>query len=81
MRTKLTRCAVTLPGQQIAYEDWFITLYNLCYSSLPVLLVGLLDQVKTNCVLVGQLLLILLFLLLITISIIILLHLSLSGCE
>uniref|UniRef100_A0A7N8WYW0 Phospholipid-transporting ATPase n=1 Tax=Mastacembelus armatus TaxID=205130 RepID=A0A7N8WYW0_9TELE len=24
--------------------DWFITLYNLCYSSLPVLLVGLLDQ-------------------------------------
>ncbi|XP_034457388.1 phospholipid-transporting ATPase IC [Hippoglossus hippoglossus] len=29
---------------QVAYEDWFITLYNLCYSSLPVLLVGLLDQ-------------------------------------
>lgn len=29
----------------MAYEDWFITLYNLCYSSLPVLLVGLLDQV------------------------------------
>ncbi|KAL7376349.1 hypothetical protein ABVT39_006202 [Epinephelus coioides] len=29
---------------QIAYENWFITLYNLCYSSLPVLLVGLLDQ-------------------------------------
>ncbi|XP_068609060.1 phospholipid-transporting ATPase IC [Brachionichthys hirsutus] len=29
---------------QIAYEDLFITLYNLCYSSLPVLLVGLLDQ-------------------------------------
>uniref|UniRef100_A0A8C4DMB2 Phospholipid-transporting ATPase n=1 Tax=Dicentrarchus labrax TaxID=13489 RepID=A0A8C4DMB2_DICLA len=28
----------------VAYEDWFITLYNLCYSSLPVLLVGLLDQ-------------------------------------
>uniref|UniRef100_A0A673JXN7 Phospholipid-transporting ATPase n=1 Tax=Sinocyclocheilus rhinocerous TaxID=307959 RepID=A0A673JXN7_9TELE len=27
-----------------AYEDWFITLYNVCYSSLPVLLVGLLDQ-------------------------------------
>uniref|UniRef100_A0A8C2G7C2 ATPase phospholipid transporting 8B1 n=1 Tax=Cyprinus carpio TaxID=7962 RepID=A0A8C2G7C2_CYPCA len=26
------------------YEDWFITLYNVCYSSLPVLLVGLLDQ-------------------------------------
>uniref|UniRef100_A0A8C6TSW4 Phospholipid-transporting ATPase n=1 Tax=Neogobius melanostomus TaxID=47308 RepID=A0A8C6TSW4_9GOBI len=24
--------------------NWFITLYNLCYSSLPVLLVGLLDQ-------------------------------------
>lgn len=29
---------------QVAYEDWFITLYNLCYSALPVLLVGLLDQ-------------------------------------
>ncbi|KAK5900490.1 hypothetical protein CgunFtcFv8_025448 [Champsocephalus gunnari] len=28
----------------VTYEDWFITLYNLCYSSLPVLLVGLLDQ-------------------------------------
>ncbi|XP_029025689.1 phospholipid-transporting ATPase IC [Betta splendens] len=31
-------------SSQIAFEDWFITLYNLCYSSLPVLLVGLLDQ-------------------------------------
>ncbi|XP_041826504.1 phospholipid-transporting ATPase IC [Melanotaenia boesemani] len=31
-------------SSQIAYEDWFITLYNLAYSSLPVLLVGLLDQ-------------------------------------
>lgn len=82
MRTKLTRCAVTLPGQQVAYEDWFITLYNLCYSSLPVLLVGLLDQVKTNCVLVGQQNCVHLYvLLLITISIIILLHLSPSGCE
>uniref|UniRef100_A0A8C5FUS8 Phospholipid-transporting ATPase n=1 Tax=Gadus morhua TaxID=8049 RepID=A0A8C5FUS8_GADMO len=29
---------------QVAYEDWFITLYNVCYSSLPVLLVGLMDQ-------------------------------------
>ncbi|XP_037401674.1 phospholipid-transporting ATPase IC [Pygocentrus nattereri] len=29
---------------QVAYEDWFITLYNVLYSSLPVLLVGLLDQ-------------------------------------
>ncbi|XP_038257246.1 phospholipid-transporting ATPase IC isoform X2 [Dermochelys coriacea] len=29
---------------QTAYEDWFITLYNVVYSSLPVLLVGLLDQ-------------------------------------
>lgn len=29
---------------QVTYENWFITLYNLCYSSLPVLLVGLLDQ-------------------------------------
>ncbi|XP_028273801.1 phospholipid-transporting ATPase IC [Parambassis ranga] len=31
-------------SSQVGYEDWFITLYNLCYSSLPVLLVGLLDQ-------------------------------------
>ncbi|XP_063087633.1 phospholipid-transporting ATPase IC isoform X2 [Cavia porcellus] len=29
---------------QTAYEDWFITLYNVVYSSLPVLLMGLLDQ-------------------------------------
>nr|XP_033789630.1 phospholipid-transporting ATPase IC [Geotrypetes seraphini]XP_033789640.1 phospholipid-transporting ATPase IC [Geotrypetes seraphini]XP_033789649.1 phospholipid-transporting ATPase IC [Geotrypetes seraphini]XP_033789659.1 phospholipid-transporting ATPase IC [Geotrypetes seraphini]XP_033789667.1 phospholipid-transporting ATPase IC [Geotrypetes seraphini]XP_033789675.1 phospholipid-transporting ATPase IC [Geotrypetes seraphini]XP_033789682.1 phospholipid-transporting ATPase IC [Geotrypetes s len=29
---------------QPAYEDWFIALYNVLYSSLPVLLVGLLDQ-------------------------------------
>ncbi|XP_028916802.1 phospholipid-transporting ATPase IC [Ornithorhynchus anatinus] len=29
---------------QTAYEDWLITLYNVLYSSLPVLLVGLLDQ-------------------------------------
>lgn len=35
---------------QVAYENWFITLYNLCYSSLPVLLVGLLDQVRTGFV-------------------------------
>lgn len=31
-------------SSQVAYEDWFITLYNVLYSSLPVLLVGLLDQ-------------------------------------
>ncbi|NXR22559.1 AT8B1 ATPase, partial [Cinclus mexicanus] len=29
---------------QTAYEDWFITLYNVLYSSLPVMLVGLFDQ-------------------------------------
>ncbi|XP_027623930.1 phospholipid-transporting ATPase IC isoform X3 [Tupaia chinensis] len=29
---------------QTVYEDWFITLYNVLYSSLPVLLMGLLDQ-------------------------------------
>ncbi|XP_067839979.1 phospholipid-transporting ATPase IC isoform X2 [Heptranchias perlo] len=29
---------------QTAYEDWFITLYNVLYSSLPVLVVGVLDQ-------------------------------------
>ena len=32
-------------SSQTAYEDWFITLYNVLYSSLPVLLMGLLDQV------------------------------------
>lgn len=34
---------------QTAYEDWFITLYNVLYSSLPVLLMGLLDQVRALC--------------------------------
>ncbi|KAF4792715.1 ATPase phospholipid transporting 8B1 [Turdus rufiventris] len=29
---------------QTAYEDWFITLYNVLYSTLPILLVGLFDQ-------------------------------------
>ncbi|XP_043930717.1 phospholipid-transporting ATPase IC isoform X2 [Protopterus annectens] len=29
---------------QTVYESWFITLYNVLYTSLPVLLVGLLDQ-------------------------------------
>uniref|UniRef100_A0A669DWE0 Phospholipid-transporting ATPase IC n=1 Tax=Oreochromis niloticus TaxID=8128 RepID=A0A669DWE0_ORENI len=37
-------------SSQITFEDWFITLYNLAYSSLPVLLVGLLDQVKAEFV-------------------------------
>ncbi|XP_069483144.1 phospholipid-transporting ATPase IC [Ambystoma mexicanum] len=31
-------------SSQPVYEDWFIALYNVLYSSLPVLLVGLLDQ-------------------------------------
>uniref|UniRef100_A0A8D3D0Q9 Phospholipid-transporting ATPase n=1 Tax=Scophthalmus maximus TaxID=52904 RepID=A0A8D3D0Q9_SCOMX len=31
-------------GYSAQVSDWFITLYNLFYSSLPVLLVGLLDQ-------------------------------------
>lgn len=35
----------TVISSQTAYEDWFITLYNVLYSSLPVLLMGLLDQV------------------------------------
>ena len=38
---------------QVAYEDWFITLYNVCYSSLPVLLVGLLDQVQQTSLLLS----------------------------
>eukprot|EP00069_Balaena_mysticetus_P011195 bmy_07077T0 len=33
---------------QTAYEDWFITLYNVLYSSLPVLLMGLLDQIQKH---------------------------------
>lgn len=44
----LTYARITVSCLQVAYEDWFITLYNLCYSSLPVLLVGLLDQVNTS---------------------------------
>lgn len=47
-RVSSRRLTVSCP--QVAYEDWFITLYNLCYSSLPVLLVGLLDQVSGLCV-------------------------------
>lgn len=39
---------------QTAYEDWFITLYNLAYSSLPVLLVGLLDQVRNGIVMSAE---------------------------
>uniref|UniRef100_A0A672HX09 Phospholipid-transporting ATPase n=1 Tax=Salarias fasciatus TaxID=181472 RepID=A0A672HX09_SALFA len=31
-------------GYSSQVSDMFITLYNLCYSSLPILLVGLLDQ-------------------------------------
>jgi len=38
----------TLISSQTAYEDWFITLYNVLYSSLPVLLMGLLDQVGAS---------------------------------
>lgn len=51
----LTRLAVHLGlwdsviSPQTAYEDWFITLYNVLYSSLPVLLMGLLDQVGASC--------------------------------
>ncbi|XP_067887118.1 phospholipid-transporting ATPase IC [Heterodontus francisci] len=33
---------------QTAYENWFITLYNVLYSSLPVLIVGVLDQDVTD---------------------------------
>lgn len=37
------------PLLQTAYEDWFITLYNVLYSTLPILLVGLFDQVSPHC--------------------------------
>ncbi|XP_038646502.1 phospholipid-transporting ATPase IC isoform X1 [Scyliorhinus canicula] len=33
---------------QTAFENWFITLYNVLYSSLPVLVVGILDQDVTD---------------------------------
>ncbi|XP_041069580.1 phospholipid-transporting ATPase IC isoform X2 [Carcharodon carcharias] len=33
---------------QTAFENWFITLYNVLYSSLPVLVVGVLDQDVTD---------------------------------
>uniref|UniRef100_A0A673JU33 Phospholipid-transporting ATPase n=1 Tax=Sinocyclocheilus rhinocerous TaxID=307959 RepID=A0A673JU33_9TELE len=40
----LSRVTRFLMVQYRTGGDWFITLYNVCYSSLPVLLVGLLDQ-------------------------------------
>lgn len=40
--------SATVFSPQTAYEDWFITLYNVLYSSLPVLLMGLLDQVGAS---------------------------------
>lgn len=57
VKCMLTRRAVGLGlwhsdsviSSQTAYEDWFITLYNVLYSSLPVLLMGLLDQVGALC--------------------------------
>lgn len=30
---------------QTVYDQWFITLYNLMYTALPVLGLGLFDQV------------------------------------
>nr|XP_012318723.1 phospholipid-transporting ATPase FetA-like [Aotus nancymaae] len=34
---------------QTVYETWFITCYNLVYTSLPVLGMSLFDQVRSSC--------------------------------
>ena len=31
---------------QTVYDQWFITLYNIVYTSLPVLAMGIFDQVR-----------------------------------
>lgn len=31
---------------QTVYDQWFITLFNIVYTSLPVLAMGLFDQVQ-----------------------------------
>lgn len=36
---------------QTVYDQWFITLFNIVYTSLPVLAMGLFDQVKFNSLL------------------------------
>ena len=42
-------CAVVCPPLQTVYDEWFITLYNLVYTALPVLGMSLFDQVRTCC--------------------------------
>lgn len=38
-------CFVFVFFSQTVYDEWFITLYNLVYTSLPVLGMSLFDQV------------------------------------
>lgn len=36
---------LTVLFPQTVYDQWFITLFNIVYTSLPVLAMGLFDQV------------------------------------
>ena len=33
---------------QTLYNDYFLSVYNVCFTSLPVLAMGIFDQVRTN---------------------------------
>lgn len=39
---------LTWPPLQTVYDEWFITLYNLVYTALPVLGMSLFDQVRAR---------------------------------
>lgn len=36
---------ISVLSPQTVYDQWFITLFNIVYTSLPVLAMGLFDQV------------------------------------
>ena len=38
---------------QTIYDEAYISLYNLCYTSLPILALGLFDKVQYACQLDG----------------------------
>lgn len=47
------QCCITIfcclwSGWQTVYDEWFITLYNMVYTALPVLGMSLFDQVCTE---------------------------------
>jgi len=33
---------------QSAFDDWFVSLYNTVYTAIPIIVIGLLDQVGTK---------------------------------